>query len=136
MAWLPWTDQAKAAFLDSQFRLQHQHFTSRFAEADFLIVEERGAPVGRLYVDWGPPDALIVDIGLLPSRRGAGLGGALLGWVAGEAERAGAARVTLHVLMQNLGARRLYERRGYRPVRLDGAHLFMALPLSTDRAEG
>lgn len=130
LAPLAWPDQAKAAFLDSQFSLQHRHFTAVFAAADFLVVEHCGAPVGRLYVDWGPTEALVIDIGLLPSHRGAGLGSALLGWVAGQARRAKARRVTLHVLSHNAAARRLYERLGFRSEGVEGAHLFMAQPLS------
>lgn len=129
MARVAWPEAARDAFLDSQFALQHQHFTGVFAGADFLVVEQDGAPVGRLYVDWGPPDALIVDIGLLAGRRGQGLGAGLLTWVAQEGRRRGAARATLHVLVENDGARRLYARNGYQVLSRDGAHLLMARPL-------
>jgi GNAT superfamily N-acetyltransferase len=129
MAGVPWATAAKAAFLDNQFALQHHHFTQFFPAADFLIVEAQSRPIGRLYVDWAAPDALVIDIGLMADRRGGGLGSALLAWAAAEARRRGAARLTLHVLEQNGAARRLYERLGFIYGAAEGAHIFMALPL-------
>jgi GNAT superfamily N-acetyltransferase len=129
MAGVPWPPAAKTAFLDSQFALQHHHFTRVFMAADFLIVEAHGQPVGRFYIDWAAPDALVIDIGLTADRRGQGLGSALLAWATAEAGRRGAARLTLHVLEQNIAARRLYERLGFSCEAVEGVHLFMALPL-------
>lgn len=129
MAFAPWTPIAKTAFLNSQFTLQHQHFTAIYPRADFLVVERHGAPIGRLYVDWGKPDVLIVEIGLLTRHRGLGVGSALLDWAADEARRRGAARITLHVVEHNTAARRLYERRGYRAESIDGAHILMTQAL-------
>lgn len=113
MALVPWSQIARDAFLDDQFRLQHQHFTTVFPNADFLIVEKAGAPIGRLYLHRDQEGLLVVDIGLLPELRRQGLGRVLLEWVVSQASDAGAPKVWLHVLPQNLPARRLYERLGF-----------------------
>jgi ribosomal protein S18 acetylase RimI-like enzyme len=131
LAPVPWTEAAKAQFLDSQFALQTTHFDRFHPDADFLIVEESGTPVGRLYLDRKPDGFLIIDIGFLPHRRGAGLGEALLRHVHGRAADAGASRVWLHVLEGNPSARRLYERLGFVLIEGgEGPYLRMAWPVS------
>lgn len=131
MAPLPWTQPAKDAFLDDQFLLQHRHFTSVFADADFRVVEQAGAPIGRLYLDRGSDRFLLIDIGLLPALCGRGLGRTLLDWVLAEAGDAGAASVGLHVRPENLAARRLYERCGFEMVGVqDPGHLRMECRVS------
>jgi len=131
LAPVPWTEAAKAQFLDSQFALQTTHFDRFHPEADFLIVEEAGTPIGRLYLDRTADGFLIVDIGFLPHRRGAGLGEALLRHVHSKAAEAGAGRVWLHVLESNPGARRLYERLGFALIEGgEGPYQRMAWPVS------
>ena len=131
LAPVPWAEAAKAQFLDSQFALQTLHFDRFHPEADFLIVEEAGAPIGRLYLDRAADGYLIVDIGFLPHKQGAGLGEALLRQVQAHAARAGASRVWLHVLESNPGARRLYERLGFRLIDGgEGPYQRMAWPVS------
>jgi len=130
MAPVPWTQAAKDAFLDDQFRLQHQHFVTHFAGGDFFVVERETAPIGRLYLHRDDTGVLIVDIGFLPTARGQGLGQTLLEWTLRHAGQVGAPRVWLHVLSQNLTARRLYERLGFVVVGEDGAHLRMERPAS------
>jgi ribosomal protein S18 acetylase RimI-like enzyme len=119
MARISWSPDRKDAFLREQFRLQHHHFVSYFAAADFWIVERSlrsgpNFPVGRLYLDRSQSRWLIVDIGFLPEARGQGLGTALLKWVQASASDAGAAAVDLHVMVTNVGAEKLYRSLGFR----------------------
>ena len=51
----------------------------------------------------------------MPNHRGKGIGEALLDLVDKEFERLGVADVLVGLLPSNEGARRLYERRGFRP---------------------
>jgi ribosomal protein S18 acetylase RimI-like enzyme len=125
---LPWPEAAKEAFLDDQFRLQHAHFTTVFAGADFLVVEQAGEAVGRLYLQRDDQGVLVVDIGLLPQARRQGLGRVLMEWVLREAAQARAPRVWLHVLSSNLPARRLYERLGFVRVSEDNGRIRMERP--------
>ncbi|MBI4887191.1 MAG: ribosomal protein S18-alanine N-acetyltransferase [Acidobacteria bacterium] len=56
----------------------------------------------------------INNIALRPERRGQGIGTSLLRQVFAEGRRLGARRATLEVRASNEGARRLYERLGFR----------------------
>lgn len=133
MAQVPWPEAAKTGFLQSQFRLQHAHYTSHFTNADFLVIELGGRPAGRLYLDWREREVRIVDIGFMPEHRGEGLGELLLKWLAQLARQRGLERVSLHVMMSNPRARALYERLGYKAGMLEGQHLLMVLPLKAER---
>jgi hypothetical protein len=74
MALLPWSTEAKHDFLGLQFEAQHKFYLERFPEAQFDLVLEDGEPIGRLYVDRRQEEYRLVDITLLPSRRGNGIG--------------------------------------------------------------
>lgn len=112
LAALAWPPAAREAFLRQQFDAQHRHYRSAYPDAQWLAIQERGAPLGRLYV-WRSADAdLLVDISLFPAARGRGLGSALLG----ELQRTAAIadrRMELHVLRANVRARALYARLGF-----------------------
>ncbi|MBI1403995.1 MAG: GNAT family N-acetyltransferase [Porphyrobacter sp.] len=64
------------------------------------------------------PIVNIHDLAVLPERRGAGIGKALLGAIEAEALKRGAVKVTLEVLSGN-PARHLYAREGYGDYALD-----------------
>jgi ribosomal protein S18 acetylase RimI-like enzyme len=125
LALVAWPEGAKAAFLHSQFDLQHRHFVQHFADAEFLIVEYNGEPIGRLYVSRQKEDWLVIDIGLMPAYRGKGLGSILLMQLLVAAERSGARSVTLHVEQRNVRAHKLYRKLGFLDESLEGFHLFM-----------
>lgn len=73
-----WSPEQKAAFCDMQFTFQHADWLRRFENGWFLVVTQRSAPIGRLYLDMGQDEARVVDITLLPEWRGKGIGAALL----------------------------------------------------------
>ncbi|MBE1162470.1 GNAT family N-acetyltransferase [Dyella acidiphila] len=125
MAQVVWPEGAKDAFLDSQFALQHRHFVHYFAQAEFLVLEHRHAPVGRLYVSRQKEDWLVVDIGLMPAYRGKGVGSALLQQLLAAAERHGARSVALHVEQHNVRAHKLYRELGFRDEAMEGFHQLM-----------
>jgi ribosomal protein S18 acetylase RimI-like enzyme len=111
---VPWTDEAKRAFSNSQFELQDASFHHEFPKADFNVIVIDGVPVGRFVVNWCTNPALIVDISLLPQRRGQGIGTHLIEDVQTHAQSVGS-DVALSVFTDN-PARRLYERLGFVPV--------------------
>ncbi|HJV41342.1 GNAT family N-acetyltransferase [Caulobacter sp.] len=117
-----WPPPQKRAFTDSQFDLQDRYFRASFPSADFLIVQHRQRPIGRLYIDRAVDGFLVMDIGLVSGARGRGLGRELLEHVQGEAKRAGTPKVWLHVLEANPRAEALYRRLGFRRVALEGVH--------------
>ena len=128
LATVPWPDALRRAFCDQQFDLQHRHFVTHYAGAEFLAIEHAAeGPAGRLYLDRSTPEHLLVDIALFPRFRGRGIGGALLTAIREDA--ASRARgVGLHVANHNVAARRLYERQDFVPVESTGTHLKMRWP--------
>lgn len=112
MAGVPWPQVAKQGFLDQQFQLQHSHYVVHYADTDFMVVEHEGRLCGRYYLQRTPPEHLVVDISLLAAFRGRGLGAALIRATQAEAAALGCG-VGLHVVRNNTGARRLYERLGF-----------------------
>jgi ribosomal protein S18 acetylase RimI-like enzyme len=121
LAAVPWPHAAKQAFLDSQFSLQHLHYMSHYRDADFLLIEQHGKPIGRYYLLRDPSDFLVVDVSLERRCRGQGIATALLRLTQGEAAERGTG-VQLHVQYGNEGARRLYERLGFRHADDEGTH--------------
>lgn len=129
MAFMPWSQAQKDAFLADQFRLQHHHFVSYFSGADFWIVERSDvtSAVGRFYLDRSTPLWRVIDIGFAPDARGQGLGSALLTWAQVCARDAGAEGIDLHVAVVNPRAQSLYQRLGFTPEgAADGHHQRMA----------
>lgn len=127
LAPIPWPDEAKRAFLDSQFALQHQHYLLHYADADFLAIEREGAPIGRYYLQRRAPDHLIVDISLLPAARGLGIASVLIEHSQDDAAALGRG-MQLHVASDNTGAQRLYQRLGFVEIENSGSHRRMRWP--------
>lgn len=125
LAQVAWPDGARQFFLDSQFALQHHHFTTQFEQAEFLVLEHRGHPVGRLYLLRESPHWLIIDIGLLPAWQERGIGSALFAELQRAARDAHARGLSLHVRQDNHRAHALYVRLGFREVCAEGMHLLM-----------
>lgn len=123
LAQAPWTDEQKQTFLTSQFRAQRQHYRSAIDGCVFDVIEHRGVPVGRLYLDARQTQLHIVDIALLPEWRGKGVGGAILNALkaAGEASGKG---VGIFVEKFN-PALRLYRRLGFTEISDHGVYLEM-----------
>jgi len=125
LAAVPWPDAVRQSFLDSQFTLQHRHYTTHCQPADYLLIEDAGKPIGRLYLYRDKHDANVIDIALLSAMRGHGIGSALLRLVQRTALRDGLGSVMLHVEQRNTAARRLYERMGFAVEADIGGHLRM-----------
>jgi len=123
LAVTPWTDAEKAAFLDMQFRAQHQHYQAHYPEADWLVVMHGGENIGRLYIERWPSAHCIIDVALLPAHRGKGFGETLLRDLQDEAATAGKA-VSIHVEKNNR-AMRLYRRLGFRTAEDKGVYDLM-----------
>jgi len=123
MKHFPFDDERKVTFLDQQFAAQTEHYGIHYPTARKQIIEFRGAPVGRLYVDEWPQQIRIVDIALMPEMRGAGVGSFLLRDVLDEGAAKGK-RVTIHVEAFN-PALRLYDRLGFRQVDTNGIYYLM-----------
>lgn len=113
--------------LDMQWRAQRAGYRHDFPDADDLIVEAGGAPLGRLLLERTLRPWRIVDIALLPAARGRGHGAALLGALQASAAAAGTG-LALTVRRDNPGARRLYRAAGFVPTGGDALSEQMAWP--------
>ncbi|RAO74758.1 GNAT family N-acetyltransferase [Dyella jiangningensis] len=125
LAAVSWPDTVRDAFLDSQFTLQHRHYTAYYQPADYLVIEYAGQPIGRLYLHCAEHEATVVDIALLDAWSGRGFGSALLREVQRAAVRDALDAVVLHVDLRNHGARKLYERMHFVAEADTGTHLRM-----------
>jgi GNAT superfamily N-acetyltransferase len=123
LAVVPWDEEQKEAFLRAQFDAQARWYREHYGAASFDVVLVDGEPCGRLYVHRGAAEIRIVDIALLPERRGGGVGTALLSDLLAEADATGKP-VTIHVERLN-PALRLYERLGFSVAEDKGVYLLL-----------
>ena len=123
LAHVDWTDQAKAAFCRQQFDMQHAHYRSHYASAQFLLIVCDGAPVGRVYFEETRTELRLMEITLAVAARNRGIGGAIANALLKYAHAHGIP-MGLHVEPFN-PARRLYERQGFRAVEDHGLYLYM-----------
>lgn len=109
-----WSEEEKATFCRSQFEAQDAHYRAHYPNCEFLVIEQNAQPIGRLYIDRRPDEIRVVDIALLNSERGRGIGGRLMQEILDEARNNGI-MVRIHVERSN-PARKLYDRLGFRVV--------------------
>ena len=105
-----WPPEMQRAFLRQQHEAQHRHYRSVYPEAEWLVIEREGEPIGRLYLRDDSGKTNVVDISLVPAARGRGLGAAIMRDILSMARP-----VLIHVEKYN-PARRLYLRLGFVPV--------------------
>ena len=123
LAPVPWPEEAKQVFLRSQCELQHAHYQKHYLNAEFLMIERDGQPIGRLYLHQGTQEIRLMDIAFTPEQRGQGVGTRLLHALLAYAQTCNVT-VTLHVEPLN-PAQRLYARLGFRLLEERGAYHFL-----------
>lgn len=123
LAQVPWSEEETERFLRFQFDAQHKYYQEQFPAARFDVILSGSEPIGRLYVDVREDEIRLIDIALLPERRGAGLGGRLMKGILTQGEAAGLP-VQIHVERNN-PAMRLYERLGFERVEEQGVYWLM-----------
>ncbi len=123
MQHFPFDAAQKEAFLDQQFAAQFEHYRIHYPTCERNIIENDGAPIGRLWIDEWRDQIRLVDVALTPQWRGGGIGSTLLAAVLGRGAASGKP-VTIHVEAFN-PALRLYERLGFARVDTNGVYLLM-----------
>lgn len=111
---MPWPQEMKNAFLDSQFAAQTVGYRQAFSDAQyFVILPEAGATeaAGRLITHRSDQVLRIVDIALMPNYRNKGLGTRIIHTLQQQARGSGE-RLQLRV-ERNSPALRLYLRLGF-----------------------
>ena len=109
---VPWDDAQRRAFLDMQFEAQQTDYETRFPGAEHSIVLVDGVAHGRIWIDRRGDEIRLLDIALLPERRGHGTGRELLERLIAEARDAGLP-LRHSVYKTNGAALRFYERLGF-----------------------
>jgi ribosomal protein S18 acetylase RimI-like enzyme len=89
LALTPWTTTQRDAFLRMQFEAQRQHYSQQHPEQELAVVELAGSPIGRLWVARKKTEIRILDLTIVPSHRGRGVGTRLLEDLMSEASGAG-----------------------------------------------
>jgi GNAT superfamily N-acetyltransferase len=118
-----WSEGEKSAFANSQFDLQDRWYRENYPGVQFLVIEQDGVPVGRIYIHFSSGDLRLMDITLAPAARNRGLGSSLIRWLEGRAAAEGAT-ISLHVELFN-PARALYRRLGFAEEEVEGVYVRM-----------
>jgi ribosomal protein S18 acetylase RimI-like enzyme len=110
-----WNTAEQASFVAIQVSAQRRAYDSVYPDAVCYVLETSGAegrePIGRLWVNRSETEIRVLDISLLQTHRGLGIGSGCLRQVLVEAAAAGAT-VTLSVEQSNR-AEVLYRRLGF-----------------------
>lgn len=134
MARTGWSETQVDEFLRMQFQLQHVQYQENFPRAAFDIIHVDDTAVGRLYVDRGPRDILIIDLALLPAFRRQGIGSAIFRDLIDESEKT-CLPIRLHVEHEN-PIIPYYKRLGFSQIDDTGVYYYMERPVdSTKPAE-
>jgi GNAT superfamily N-acetyltransferase len=121
-----WPAGQREAFIASQFQAREHHYRTHYHGAQFLIISEATKskqPIGYVFLHVTANDLRIMDIALIPTVRGKGLGSQIMGAIHQVADQF-ASITSLHVEPDN-PAKRLYERMGYSDVENRGAYVYM-----------
>lgn len=121
---MPWPADTRCAFLASQFALQHTHYVTQFQDAWFGVIEKEHRAVGRLYLDQRHDAWHVVDISLLASWWGRGIGTAILRTLIARAVEL-RLDVSLQVSLHNVRAHALYQRLGFVEEHRSDTHVAM-----------
>ncbi len=102
--------------LDQLLQLQRQaqlsQYQARYPNAVDQVIEVAGRPVGRCWTDLGTDEHRLLDIAVLRTEQGRGIGRTVLSGLCEQAGRAGVP-LRLTVWSDNAGARRLYTSLGF-----------------------
>jgi GNAT superfamily N-acetyltransferase len=113
LAQTDWNTDQKMSFLRWQLQMQRQDYDARFPNADYRIILFEGVPAGRLWIARTPEQIRLLDIAILPEYQNRRIGTFILSNLISESEDVG--KPLRHMIFKlNTGARRFYERLGFR----------------------
>jgi ribosomal protein S18 acetylase RimI-like enzyme len=109
-----WPPETQRVFVQMQYDAQHADYSRRHPDSRCQIIELLNCPIGRLWVACDSRSLTILDISVIPSLQGRGIGTDCMHRVLRRAREA-RLDVELQVVTDN-PARRLYERLGFRAI--------------------
>ena len=117
------SEEQKRAFLVQQFGAQRSHYRAHFPDSAFDLIELRGKPIGRLYLDERETRVHVIDIALIPDNRDAGIGTLILTAIQ---DRARARGKGVGIFVERINpAKSLYDRLGFKVIREEDIYLEM-----------
>lgn len=124
LAVVPWSEDDKRHFVESQSRAQATDYERRFPASDHCVVVVDDVPVGRMWVGRSDDEIRLLDVTILPEHRGRGIGRVLVERLIEEAGASGAPLRHM-VLKSNADALRFYERLGFEVV--EGSEMYVLM---------
>lgn len=115
---LPVPREVIAAIIRHQHALQSLGYADAFPNAEYLVLEHHGAPIGRAVLNSTPRELRLVDLSIVPRERRLGHARAVLVALQERAAAAGCA-LALRVRNDNDEARALYGSLGFTVVATD-----------------
>lgn len=106
-----WPQDQITALLNEQARIQLAAYRRQSPDAEWRVIQDGTAPIGRLLLDVRTDAIALVDIIIAQACRSRGLGSAVIADILAAAARSGTG-VVLHVETSNR-ARTLYKRLGF-----------------------
>ena len=117
MTLVPWDDNQKTAFLQSQFKAQHEYYLNSYPQGSFQLIELDGERVGRLYFAELDDEIRIIDLTILPEYRSRGIGTQIISDILHKSAKP--VRIYLESFNQSIG---LFKRFGFRMTNEEGFH--------------
>ncbi|WP_103107229.1 GNAT family N-acetyltransferase [Brevibacillus reuszeri] len=118
-----WEVTQQEAFLRMQFEMQQKSYQLQYPDANYQLIIVDEEPIGHMLLAHRDDKIILVDLALLPSSRGHGIGSRIIRQLQSQAEQL-AKTIRLHVLITN-EARYLYERLGFQAIGENGLHMEM-----------
>ncbi|CAN5213997.1 hypothetical protein BH20ACI1_BH20ACI1_17870 [soil metagenome] len=134
LKFVPWTDEQKNAFLETQFQAQTDHYYSTYSDGSFDLIKLEDQPAGRLFQAELDDEIRIIDLTLLPQFRNRGIGTLLLS----EVLESGANQkksVTIYLDTDN-PAQTLFSRLDFIPVADDGVYCLWERKFGENTSKG
>ena len=117
LAVVPWTEEQKAAFLETQFQAQHQHYIAKYPTGSFQLIKYDGENIGRLYLCELDDEIRIIDISIMPEFRGKGIGAKIISDILRDAAK------PVRIYLESFNpSQALFKRLGFAPVSDEGIY--------------
>src|ERR1039458_6300028 len=123
---LDWPEATRATFCELQWRAQRAGYAAAYPDALSEVLEIDGRPAGRVLSAETDAELVLLDLALVPTARGRGIGRQVLEGLQLRATTSGRS-VRLQVV-DGSPARRLYERMGFVATEVHGIHTEMRWP--------
>lgn len=123
MALTGWNQAQQDVFLKMQFNAQQAHYRSHYPDAEHLVILLDGQGIGRIYIADKGDEIRILDLTILPSHRGGGIGALILNEAMSEATTLGKP-LTINIESDNPSLS-LFERLGFHKAENDGYRYLM-----------